>query len=131
MNLPSLVIITAAKRVDANRVWDAMGRGPNTFIRRLTDDPSPTSESEVTHYCMFDTSALDSDVADWQAMTNGDLPPIAGTWGADGVIDAADAQAAVAGSQMQVYSAAGDVTPLEYVESVIAGRGLSFVPDEV
>jgi len=131
MNLPSLVIVTAAARTDANRVWDAMGRGPSTFIRRLTTDDPALVSSEATHYCMFDTSASDSDVAEWQAMTEGNLPAISGTWGADGVIEAADAQAATAGAVMQVYSAAGDVVPLDFVNSVIAGRGLSFVPDDV
>lgn len=130
MNLPSICICTAAAKANVNRVWEAMGRGPGTFSRKLCAvGPGATWETKATHYLMSDASTDDGDIAEWQAMSNGDLPAIAGVWGADGVIGAADAQAAVSGANLQVYSASGDVLPTEHAEGVLSGRGLMFVPD--
>lgn len=128
---PVICIVTAAAKTNANLVWAAMGRGPDTFSRRLTDDPSPTISSTVTHYLMADSSSLVEDVQAWQALANGDLPQIDGTWGVDGVIEAADAQAATSGANLQVYSASGNVVPLDHANAILASRGLSFVPDDV
>lgn len=129
-NLPAICVCTAAARDNVNLVWEAMGRGPGTFSRRLTNDPNPTTESTVTHYLMSDTSASDADVAEWQAMASGDLPDIGmNQWGVDGIISSADAQAAISGANLQVYSASGDVIPVEHAAGILQSRGLAFVPD--
>lgn len=130
MTLPSICVVTAAAKDDANLVWAAMGRGPNTFTRKLcADEPGVTSETPATHYLMADSSSEESDVHAWQAMANGDLPAISGIWGEDGVIDAASAQAAVSGTNLQVYSASGDVTPVDHMNGILASRGLMLVPE--
>jgi hypothetical protein len=128
---PVVCIVSAVAKDNANLVWAAQGKGPDTFSRRLTDDPAPTTGSTVTHYLMADSSCSIEDVAAWQALANGDLPAIVGAWGQDGVIGAAEAQAACSGANLQVYSASGDVVPLDHANAILASRGLSFVPDEL
>ena len=133
-NLPAIVICTAAARDNVNLVWEAMGRGPNNISRKMCAiDPQATHATPATHYMMQDMSAVTEDVAVWQAMTNGDLPQIDGTWGEDGIIAAGDAQAACGGGNMQVYSAAGLETSqqaTDWRDGVFLGVGLQFVPDE-
>lgn len=130
MNLPVICVCTAAAQINVNRVWAAMGRGPGTFERRLTTGSDPTSEVEPTHYLMSDASTSADDAAEWQAMANGDLPhlPDGRVWGEDGVIGAEDARAAISGGNLQVYSASGDVVPIDHANGVLASRGLSWVP---
>lgn len=130
MDLPVICICTAAVVTDINLVWEAMGRGPGTFSRKLTDDPNATPESVPTHYLMSDASTDSATVAEWQAMTSGNLPqtPEGVVWGVDGVISAEDAMNAVDGANLQIYSAAGDVTPLDHANGILAGRGLYWVP---
>jgi len=128
---PVICIVTATARADANLVWAAQGRGPDTFSRRLTTDSPALSNSTVTHYLMADSSSSVEDVAAWQALANGDLPQISGVWGVGGIISAADAMAATTGANLQVYSASGDVVPLDHANAILASRGLGFVPDDI
>lgn len=130
-NQPIVCIVAADAKADANLVWAAWGKGPDTFSRRLTDDENPTTSSTVTHYLMADSSTSVEDVQIIQGFANGDLPPISGSWGQDGVIEAADAQAAISGANLQCYSASGNVVPLDHANAILASRGLSFVPDEI
>lgn len=125
---PVICIVTTAARDDANRVWAAMGRGPETFSVPLTADLSPTLQSTVSHYLMADSSCSVPDVAAWQALANGDLPQIDGIWGVDGVIGSALAQAATIDSNLQVYAASGDVEPIAHAEAVLSSRGLCLLP---
>jgi hypothetical protein len=130
MSLPSICIVTAAAKDDANLVWLAMGRGPNTFTRKLCAiDEGVTWETTPTHYLMADSSSSESDVAAWQAMANGDLPQIEGVWGEDDVIDAASAMEATSAANLQVYSASGDVIPTEHAAGILGSRNLMLVPD--
>lgn len=130
---PCVGVVKAADRENANLVWSAWGKGPDTFSRRLTDDPSPTTSSTVTHYLFADSSTSVEDVQIIQAMANGDLPPLPTgyAWGVDGVISAADALAAIDGDSLQCYSASGNVAPLDHCNAILASRGLSWVPDEI
>lgn len=136
-SLPAICICTVAACDDINRVWEAMSRGPGTFTRKLCAiDANATWQTPATHYLMQDMSATDSDVAEWQALCSGDLPPITGTWGEDGIISAEDAQAACDGGNLQVFSAAGlddsgdnGATPTQWRDGVLLGAGLMFVPD--
>jgi len=129
-NQPIVCIVKAADRANANLVWAAWGKGPDTFSRRLTTDDPATSGSTVTHYLMADSSTSVEDVQIIQGFANGDLPPINGAWGVAGVIGAADAIAAIDGDSLQCYSASGNVTPSEHVAAILASRGLAYVPDE-
>lgn len=65
--------------------------------------------------------------AAWRAYAaSGDLPDIPGVWGEDGVIPAAEAQAAHVG--LTVHSIAGAV-PADWAASVLAGHGYAFEPE--
>lgn len=130
MSLPVICVVTAAAKDNANLVWAAMGRGPNTFSRKLCAvSGSATDATPATHYLMADSSASEADVHAWQAMAAGDLPQIDGIWGEDGVINAASAHDAVSASNLQVYSASGDVAPTEHAVGILASREMMFVPD--
>jgi len=128
---PCVGIVRAADKTNANLVWAAWGKGPDTFSRRLTTDENPTTSSTVTHYLFADSSSSVEVVQIIQGFANGDLPPISGAWGQDGVIDAADALAAIDGDSLQCYSASGNVTPLDHCNAILASRGLKWVPDEI
>jgi hypothetical protein len=137
MQLPTIVIVTAAAREDVRAIWDAMGQGgPATFLRKLCDiDPLADPTTAATHYLLADMGADSDMVADWQAMVEGAvLPPILGVWGEDGVISEAAAVAAVSNGNLQVYSAAGvdqDTTVRDqWAAGILAGRQLQFVPAE-
>lgn len=127
---PVIAVAAAATIVNTRKVWEAQGLGPEAFSRRLTDDTTPTPSSTVTHYMMADDSCMVEMVAAWQAMAHGDLPQIDGVWGEDGVIGAADAMEATNSDNLQVYSASGNVVPLDHANAVLQSRGLHFVPDE-
>lgn len=132
MLLPSVCIVTDAHRVNLNRVFQAMGEGPETFSRKLCAiDPSATSATPATHWLMSHAGSTDSQVSIWQAMTQGNLPPLPeGTvWGQDGVISAAEAMAAADAAVFHVYSAAGDIEPAVHVAAVLATEGLQYVPE--
>lgn len=128
---PVIAVGAAATIVNLRKVWEAQGLGSEAFMRALTDDPNPTPESVVTHYMMSDDSCTVEMVAAWQAMAHGDLPQIVGVWGEDGVIGAADAMEATSAANLQVYSASGDVVPLDHANAILTSRGLKFVPDPV
>lgn len=129
MKLPVVCIVTAVAKANADAVWEAWGRGPNTFVRQLCAiNAGATWQTPATHYLMADSSTEESEVAIMQAMGNGDLPPISGVWGVAGVISAAAALAAITAANLQVYSAAGDVVPIDHANGVLLGRGLQFVP---
>lgn len=128
---PCVGIVKAADRANANLVWDAWGKGPDTFSRRLTTDSPATTSSPVTHYLFADSSTSVEDVQVIQGFANGDLPPISGAWGHDGVIISDDALAAIDGDSFQCYSASGNVAPLDHCNAILASRGLSWVPDEI
>lgn len=133
MQLPFVAIVTAAARVDLNRVFGALGAGPNTFSRRCCPIlPVPTPATEPTHWLTSSAAASDSDVATLQAMTSGILPvpPPGVVWGVDGVISEAEAIAASSAAVLHVYSAAGDISAAAHAAAVLASEGLMFVPDE-
>lgn len=143
MLLPAVCIVTAAHKTNINLVFAAMGEGPETFTRKLCAvDPLATTSTPPTHWLMSHAGATDSMVAIWQAMTQGNLPPLPEgvVWGVDGVISAADAMAATHGSVFHVYSAAGDIEPVDFIlgkpdandvrqGGVLASEGLQYVPD--
>lgn len=132
MLLPFVAVVTDAKKTDWNLIGTAIGWGPETFTRKLCAiNPSATHLTPPTHWLCSAAAATDTDVAMLQAMTNGDLPilPEGTVWGENGVISAADAMAAADGSVFHVYSAAGDIEPVDHVVAVLAAEGLQYVPD--
>lgn len=142
MGTPTVIICTAAKRVDCNRVWEAMGRGPDTWAEisgRLTTDAGAetwvTAESgawpgAVTHHGAHDGSTEAADFAAWSAMVDGILPtlPAGKAWGIGGVISEADALAAVTDGNLRVYSGSSNVDSVALFRGAVREAGLYFVP---
>lgn len=131
-NLPFVGICTAAAKTNVDLVWEAMGRGPGTFFRKVCAiNPSATWQTPATHYLSSDASATDGDIAIWQGFAAANLPPLPVDviWGENGVIGAADAIAAISGANLQVYSVSGDVEPADHIAGILIGRGLQYVPE--
>lgn len=126
-NIPCICLATAAAAPDLDKVWEAMGRGPGNFTQ-AAQLVTPSEDPEaITHYLMQDMNATESDEALWRAFAaSADLPPIQGIWGEDGIISAADAQAASAG--LTVYSMAGTGNANAWREGIIEANGLASPP---
>lgn len=131
MALGIVCIITAAQKTNLNLVFAARGHGPETFTRKLCAVGSATPATPPTHWLMSNAVGDEPELATLQAMTGGNLPdlPDGAVWGAEGVISAADAMAATDGSVFHVYSAAGEIEPVDHVVAVLAAEGLQYVPD--
>jgi hypothetical protein len=133
MALGIVCIVTAAMKTNLNLVFAARGAGPETFTIPLVaaNNAGATWETTPTHYAMSDAGGDAEELAILQAMTLGDLPPVPeGTvWGQSGVISAANAMACSDGSVFHVYSAAGDIEPVDHVAAVLASEGLKKRPE--
>lgn len=132
MALGIVCIVTDAQKTNINLVFAARGHGPETFTRKLCAvDPGATPSTPQTHWLMSNAAGTQEELNVLTAMTEGGLPlvPEGTVWGEDGIISSADAMAASDGSVFQVYSAAGDVEPVDHVAAVLASRGLQYVPD--
>lgn len=132
--LPSIITVEAAHVENVNRVFSAMGKGDGTLSRAAipADTVAPSPSTPATHYVAQDMGADAAEVAVWQAMCNGDLPQIEGTWGENGVIGAAEAQTALA--HMQVASEAGLTDagePEAFLAGILLGKNLMFRPEPV
>ena len=132
MDLPFIAIVTAACKNDLNATLAAVGWGPESFTRKCCAiDAGATWGTTPTHYLTSAAAATDTDVAMLQAMTQGDLPdlPDGVVWGENGIISAAAAMACSDASVFHVYSAAGDIEPVDHAAAVLASEGLQYVPD--
>lgn len=132
MALGIVCIVSAAHKTNINLTFAARGHGPETFTRKLCAiNPGATWETPPTHWLMSNAAGNAEELAVLMAMTGGDLPePSPGAvWGVEGVISAADAMAASNGSVFHVYSAAGEIEPVDHVAAVLASEGLQYVPD--
>lgn len=126
-NVPCILIATAAVASALDDVLEAQGRGPGTFTngRRLVAEGTTTP---VIAHLAQDMGATDALENAWRAFADsGDLPDIgSNTWGEEGVISAAAAQAARLG--LSVHSVAG-VVPDDWTASVLASHGYEFEPE--
>ena len=125
-NIPCTMIVLTTNVTDMNRVFDAQGRGTNTFGRALV---AAGTTSPVVARLAHDASGTPALEAEWRAMASDrDLPAILGTWGVDGVISEADAKSAMAG--FTVYSVGGiQETTMEWITGILSGRGYEFEPE--
>jgi hypothetical protein len=127
-SLPTIGIIANGLQGDGNKVWEQMGRGPETFMVPLVPiSPPPTHLTPPTHYMFQDMSANSDDVLCWQQLCEGHLPEGV-EWT---IITEPEVLAACGAGNLQVYSAAGLVTPADataWRTGVFSGRGLQFVP---
>lgn len=132
MALGIVCIVTDAQKTNLNLVFAARGLGPETFTRKLCAiDAGATWETAPTHWLMSNAAGDQAELDILTAMTGGDLPdlPDGVVWGENDVISAADAMAACDGAVFHVYSAAGDIEPVDHVVAVLASESLQYVPD--
>lgn len=132
MALGIVCIVTSAKVAHLNLVFGARGLGPDTFTRKLCASGAATPSTPPTHWLMSLANGDQAELNILTAMTAGDLPdlPNGVVWGENGVISAADAISASDGGVLHVYSAAGEIEPVDHVAAVLASEGLRYVPEE-
>ena len=108
----------------------SLGRAANSLDQVVTAS-TPVEQTPPTHWLMSYVAPTDSNVATYQAVTAGSLPPLPPgvVWGVDRVIGAAGAMAASDGAVFHVYSAAGQIEPVDHVAAVLQSEGLQYVPD--
>lgn len=125
-HVPSILIVTEEHHIAVDRVLEAQGCGSGAFIQGRHLVAVGTSTPILARLCQ-DMSATAELESAWRAYAaSGDLPQISGVWGENGVISAADAQAASSG--LTVHSVAGDIPP-NWTASVIASHGYAFEPE--
>jgi hypothetical protein len=136
-NVPAILICTNTAKTNANRTWDAIGRGPNTFSVPLVagNDANATHETEPTHWLALDMDATTERAVTWLGITQGNLPAPNGVWGEDGVISAQDAMAACMNGNVHVHSwGGGDSNNTterdQWKAGILTGRNLKLRPDE-
>lgn len=132
MALGIVCIITDEQKNNINLVFAARGHGPETFTRKLCAvDGNATPSTPPTHWLMSNAAGDQGELSILVDMTNGILPslPTGVVWGQDGIISEVDALAATNSSVLQVYSAAGDVEPVDHVVAVLSSRNLQYVPE--
>lgn len=120
-------IIPAAEVETINAVGVALKRGP-WFSGQLTDDPSPSPASGVTHYHMYDATAKATDFSDLVAAKAGLALPLdfygdPVVWGEGGAPSEADAFAAFA--TMQLWANDSTREPADFADEQRVALGLN------
>lgn len=128
------MIVPAAKRDDANLVFAAMNRGPNTFSQPC----SATGNPPFTHYYCSDGSATEelANIFGALADNNGTLPTIDGEWGSEYTYNgltytlpsAGLAKAACA--VIETTKGSVNVNAIEQRDGILNGKGLQkYIPE--
>ena len=127
--VPSIVICPEAQADQLSIVFEAMGRGPDSFTngrKVCAKDAGATSSTPPTHRLIQDMSAT-VDVEDmWRKMAAGEAMPQV-IW-AD-VANITEATAIAAAASMTVYSVAGEMASQLDAETILDGLGLQYVPE--
>lgn len=126
MAIHIIAVTPAANRTAINAVLEALGHGPDNLSTKLTTVPSPTWETEPTHYmvCWQNTPAGLAEM--FWAFAEDVLPPTAGEWpwGEWGVISEEDARAAITPENFAVQAFNEAFTPEQQIVATLA----SFTP---
>ena len=126
--VPSIVICPQSQADKLSIVFDAMGRGPNSFTQGralCAIDPDATPNTPATHRFIQDMSATVELEDLWRKMAAGEAMPQV-NWGETAGITESSAIAAAA--SMTVISIAGQGAGSMNIDSILAGLGLQFVP---
>lgn len=125
-----LLVCEDADRVNINRVLEALGRGPESITRKLTEADPATPSSTVSHWFAFDAASYAA-FQSWAALAtalpnnNDSGSPIVWTdWGF-----ANKGQAVAAMQSLEVFACDTNLEPVVYAASVFAAMGLRIVPD--
>lgn len=114
--------VPAALRRNANLVFAAMNRGPDTF----SIPASPSGNEPATHYLAHDASmdAVLTDICLDLPGGGGTLPAIAGAWGQEGFPTQGQARAACAA---MTISAAVNIEGETHKSSMLGGLSLVII----
>jgi hypothetical protein len=126
--VPSIVICPQNQADKLSIVFEAMGRGPDSFTQGralCAIDPNATPNTPATHRFIQDMSATVELEDMWRKMASGEAMPQV-NWGETPGITESSAIAAAA--SMTVISIAGQGSGSLDVDSILAGLGLQFVP---
>lgn len=131
--VPAIVICPEAQADALSKVFDAMGRGPGSFIwgrMVCAKDPDATQQTPPTHRLIQDMTAP-AEIEDmWRKMSNGiAMPQI--VWSAleeERGIVITEAEAVAAALSMSVFSVTGPLGEQITAEAILDGLGLQFVP---
>lgn len=128
----TFLVVPAAKRDDANAVFAAMERGPNTFSVKA----SATGNDPATHYFGHDGSMGDALATTCGRMPDdsGAVPEIEGTWleafPGEANEAAAEAKAKAACAAMQI-SVATNISGAEHRDGILRGLSLQEIELEI
>ena len=128
MAVPCIVLCPEAQAANLSKVFEAMGRGPNTFSsgrKVCAKSGSATSSTPPTHRLTQDNSATAELEDMWRKMAAGDAMPQV-IWADHGLTEQ---EANAAAQSMTVQSVAGQEAQNVSAESFLDGLNLQFVPD--
>lgn len=128
-NVPSIVICPEAQAEKLSIVFEAMGRGPDTFTQGrkvCVKSAGATSATPPTHRLIQDMSANVAIEDMWRKMAAGEAMPQV-VW-AD-VPNITEATAVAAAASMTVYSVAGAMSDDLDAATILDGLGLQYVPE--
>lgn len=127
-NVPCIILCPQASAADLSKVFEAMGRGPDTFStgrKVCAKSGSATSSTPPTHRLSQDNSATAELEDMWRKMAAGDAMPQV-IWADHGLTEQ---EANAAAQAMTVQSVAGEEAQNVSAESFLDGLSLQFVPD--
>lgn len=117
-NRSCILVVTEEHRATVNGVLNAMGLGPDNLARGA----AATAEGPATHWFAhsYVNEALSETLLDY---AEGGLPAIDFPWGMYDSPTAAAVLAAVPGFSISV--SAGEAVPVDHLDGILAGMGLT------
>lgn len=126
--VPSIIICPEDQADKLSIVFEAMGRGPDSFTngRKVCAAGAATPATPATHRLIQDMTATTAIEDLWRKMAAGEAMPQV-NWGeTEGITETT---AIAAAGAMTVFSVAGDMADTLSPESILDGLGLRFVPE--
>lgn len=124
MTVNIIAIAPAANLTAINAVLEAMGRGPTSLTLKASTNESAAWNDTPTHYYMSDQGAPQWLADAFAAFEANDLPPLAPgySWGVNGVISSADAEAAITPANFAVAYFNNGFEPEAQVAAALASH---------
>lgn len=127
--MPCIVICPEDKADHLSKVWEAMGRGPNSFVtgrKVCAKDPAATQSTPPTHRLIQDMSATAELEDMWRKMAAGEAMPQI-IWSETGLVT--EVEAVAAALSMTVFSVAGAEASSWGAAGILDQLGLQYVPE--
>ncbi|MEQ3625998.1 MAG: hypothetical protein ABNH26_08825 [Celeribacter sp.] len=127
--MPCIVICPQDKADHLSKVFEAMGRGPNSFVtgrKVCAKDPAATQSTPPTHRLIQDMSATAELEDMWRKMAAGEAMPQI-IWSETGLVT--ESEAVASALSMTVFSVAGAEATNWGPEGILDQLGLQYVPE--